>query len=271
MKAIRKVASTQNLESFAPSFWVGDDDYEPGDSSADEMTVDMVHDIPPLVESMMSDLWRTRVITTVDRKVLRHVAGADDTVWDHENERACLTGITFSLKPEAYRPAGGLLMSFTSEDGRVKQPDYIARQPRGKYDKPRTDSGLRSYLALHGFKGERTYITEPQNLPAMFDPTPRVLEAQQLLEQAKANTKIMPPVIRCPTGVATGAIFLGGVKKPKTSNLPDLWGATNPILRHFRKPPAVWSRRSVAEAISNHWACLSAIRKIMPIGPHGEF
>lgn len=224
-------------EAAIATHWAGSDDHEPEGPAAEPLSSEFIHDIRPSINLMMADVLRVRVTRTIDGKYIR-----SNKLRSDDQQRILLADMVFSTHPHAHRPAGGLMVSYgTDGKGKPKLPVVKAERPRGGYSNKRDEAAISSYLSLHGFKAEQTYVTAPKILPDMLDKTPDAVIAQRNLDEWTASTRHMPAVQYCPPAIAKGALFLGGIKKPKKGvqcprdvhdrDEPDL-ALLSPMARH---------------------------------------
>lgn len=204
--------------------WMGSDDHEPEGPDREPLSPESIHDIRPSINQMMADILRVRVTRTMDGQYIRSTQ-----IRLESEQRIVLADMVFSTHPLAHRPAGGLMVAYgTDAHSKPKLPAIKAEKPRGGYTNRRVAQDVSAYLALPGFKDGRVYMMEPPALPPMLDQTPHAQASQRNLAQWTANTRTMPTITKCPTAIAKGALFLGGIKKPKPSSTPDVWERDDP-------------------------------------------
>lgn len=169
-----------------------------------------------------------------------------------------LGGLTFYTAPGARKLAeGGMLVIYADAKGNVQRPAYTTSMPRGGKRPRRTKAAAKAYLALPAaiasplrVEGHQRPMSDAPALIPMLTPLMRrepgkgldiygqvdklgrfgVAEARAMLEWHYANDNL-PLVTKCPTVVAKGAWFLGGISSTKeTASAPaPLW--------HYPDPP----------------------------------
>ncbi len=243
MQAISHSPIVAVNDNYRSNAWKGSDDYEPAQSSFEPLHAEFIHDVKPTINQMLADALRIRVTRKADGKVVKsgwkHRERENDTdlgvdfITRVEGDEQFIGDMVFSTHPSRHRPAGGLMVRYGStRRGKTLEPQIRATKPRGGSLPERSKLAIESMLALRGVTEIRTYVTGADSLPDMFDPTPASIEAKEVLANAMANTGQMPPITKCPTAIAKGAFFFGGIKKPKpTAVTPvDIWDRMEPDL-----------------------------------------
>jgi hypothetical protein len=173
-----------------------------------------------------------------------------------DGETTELGGLEFYTKPKARREAeGGMLVSYTNTAGVEHRPAYKTSKPRGGKRPRRTLAAAWAYLAkpaaissaLRAEGYQRPISTQAAQMP-MYTPQQRrepnkgldiygqvdrlgrfgVVEARAEIERCMETA---PPATHCPTVIAKGAWFLGGMTASKeTASAPGpSW--------HYPDPP----------------------------------
>jgi len=205
----------------------------------DEIAIEVLHEVRPSIDEMLKGLgwiewpWcgerdkkgrykRTLpfgyAMQTPSGKLVPAEGGLCDPIFDGHN--AMLGGLTFYLRPKARRwHEGGLLVSYMDASGEERRPAYNAMKPRGGKRPLRTNPEAESYLALRGAvaspmdaAGLRTPMSGEPALGDYYHPTADAAANAVELADAYANTPVLPTATRCPTGIAKGARFMGGLK-----------------------------------------------------------
>lgn len=127
---------------------------------------------------------------------------------------------------------GELVQWAVTKKGRPLGPVERSRGVRGTAKAERSESGIRSYLALTGAVSPlaaEPYHRPISDAPALGDcyqPSSQASKAKAVLKQfgvdGSVSFKDLPfPATRCPTATAKGAFFFGGIKAPKpTASTP---------------------------------------------------
>jgi hypothetical protein len=263
-----------DAETFAApeELWGSLDDVLENDHTDDPINIDKLHEVTPELHELLrcagGIAWpwsgsRARVDgkikwrgepwcyewTEAQRRVERHVMQ--------------LGGLTYFTQPEARRRhPGGMLVSYTNDNGITRQPNYKATKPRGGKRPYRTVSAVDDYLTRPGAtaspltaEGLRSQISDRSILMPMLTPLDRrgpsdgidihnqidtlgrfgVEEAREYLRHygidgAIAFDDLPFPATKCRPGTAKGARFIAGVSAGKaTQTAPALGKMPEPL------------------------------------------
>lgn len=206
---------------------------EPIQDGPDEAHPEMLHEIKPDLHGMLRSAGGVAMPWCGERWRYKR---SGKVVWrgepwaylwccePHVPERHVVTigGLTFYTRPKARRGhEGGMLLSYVDDGGKVQQPAYKAIKPRGG-KRPLRDNPA-GYLALpgatpsplHAEPYRRPFSGEP-TLPPMYDPQSGVEANRAVLRSFGVDGSVpfedLPfPATRCPTAIAKGAQFIGGI------------------------------------------------------------
>lgn len=248
---------------------------EPTRDGPDETWPEMLHEIRPSVDDMLSSIgwiewpWcgqrdrkgrykRTEPLGYVMRAPSGRVVPADGATLepDIDGDTITLGGLTFYVRPATRRGReGGLLVSYVDSDGRPRKPSYRAAKPRGGKRPLRTVAAAAEYLDLKptppspmAAEGLRRPLSEEPALMPLYTPLLRkkpdaldsrgrfgVEEGRALLRRLE-EAGGLPPVTICPPAIARGARFMGGLVAANGVAIPP---APNWEPREVKPLPAV--------------------------------
>lgn len=214
---------------------------EQGQDGPDEIGTEILHEVTPDIHTMLRSAggiawpWCGERITQNGK--VRWIGEPWAYTWTEETSfdgyTATLGGLTFYMRPKARRGIeGGMLVSYVDANGEERKPVYRAAKPRGGKRPLRTNTEAQSYLRLRGTvrsplaaEDLRTPMSGQPALSDFYHPTAGAAVNAKVLADAYANTPVLPPVTKLPTGIAKGARFMGGLKAAsQTASVPaPLW------------------------------------------------
>lgn len=226
---------------------------EPVQDGPDEVWPDMLHEVRPSERDICSALGWIEWPNSSPRRsepigwcmrcpcgMLSPIEGRNfRPVFD--GHLATLGGMSFYTKPSARKLAeGGMMVSYTDSAGRIQRPAYVASKPRGGKRPRRTRAAAQAYVdsrpaipsPMHVGGYQRPMSGESALMP-MLARTSACEAARASLDQALANTQIMPHVTRCPPGLPwKGARFIAGIsgaKQTASTSAPNWEEPASPL------------------------------------------
>ncbi|MBZ9904790.1 hypothetical protein LB557_02050 [Mesorhizobium sp. BR115XR7A] len=228
---------------------------EPTQDGPDEIWPEMLHEIKPSVHALLRSAGGVAWPWCGRRRKKDGKEIWSGEPWQYfycllplfgDEQTTLLGGLTFYTEPKACRESeGGMLVTYTDATDNAHRPEYKASKPRGGKRPRRTKAAAEEYvrgraaisspLRVEGY--QQPLSDEPTLIP-MFTPQLRREPGKGLdiygqvdrlgrygVAEARAEIAkcmdVAPPATRCPTVIAKGAWFMGGISSSKeTASVP---------------------------------------------------
>lgn len=267
-------AANDNVHTFERETGIDIDEETPGKPS-----IEFLHETKPTIEYMREECERSGVVvvdgcrTTIGELVFdcnpvrREQAGASGLMVSYKTVKRNGEDVPVAPKVETLKPRGGKTQKrvvYAPKPDMVTVPTERTRRKLGYLD-------LRGVPVEHRPAAIRHAPIGMPDKPKMESQSPedelamaRAIKNAKMLAAAYANTPVLPPVQKCPTAIARGSVWLGGLVGAKGNSSK---GAI-PLAQRYERPElSEATARVLEDALSNETFATIGIR----LGYNGRY